>query len=669
MPSLRLRCRALTAFAAACSTLAAQDGEPPLIVTATRGEQVLLEVPLSVASVGEEELRRRGDGSIASLFADIPGVDIVDVSVAGSGRLSIRGEAGSRCLVLIDGEPVSENKSMDGAPLLIDPATIARVEVVKGPTSVLYGSEAIGGVVNFITHEPAREPGIAGSADVSYHSATAGGGFNLRLSRSGESWYQSVGGSAARHGNRKVGDDGGRVHESGYEQWSANGRVGWRSDDSDIALVADWFEGSFEVSDYADDEIDIGLDLPTWSRGKVSLRGRWERLAPALARVKASFYAQRSEKVFDNDMVIIPMAMSIDIHTENDQPSVGGNVQADIVLGASHLLICGVELRRDLLEAVSHKRTENFFGTVVKRSRIEAHLDTAAAYAQDEWSIGERLVLTLGARVSLARSAVDSSDDPQVPIADGGDVHAVGSLAAVYRLSDDASLRGSVAQGYAYPTLDKLYIGTSHGSSSHVYPNPDLDPEQSLSIEAGLRLDDGRTVLDLAAFHSRASDYVSTVLLSGGPDRIFVNADRAVTSGAELSVRHTIAGAWTPHLSATAITRREEIEGVSSDAVGLPPVNGKAGLRWRGGAGGVLLDADLFLRGAAAAEEDSGGERLRYDGWVTANLDLGASWRADGCRWWTGLRLLNLADELYTPATQVLPAAGRAFVLSLGAAW
>ena len=61
-------------------------------------------------------------------------------------------------LILIDGQKLVENKSMDGTPLLIDPSNVERVEVIKGPASVLYGSEAIGGVVNIITKKGGDKP-------------------------------------------------------------------------------------------------------------------------------------------------------------------------------------------------------------------------------------------------------------------------------------------------------------------------------------------------------------------------------------------------------------------------------------------------------------------------------------------------------------------------------
>ena len=117
-------------------------------VTATRVEKELQDVPMSVSVMTSEDIKRSPARTIGELLQDVPGVEIRNSGGQGFKRISIRGENPNRVLILIDGQKLVENKSMDGTPLLIDPSNVERVEVIKGPASVLYGSEAIGGVVN-----------------------------------------------------------------------------------------------------------------------------------------------------------------------------------------------------------------------------------------------------------------------------------------------------------------------------------------------------------------------------------------------------------------------------------------------------------------------------------------------------------------------------------------
>ena len=120
-------------------------------VTASRVEQELMDVPMSVSVITNEEIAKSSARTIGELLEDVPGVQIVNSGSQGLKRLSIRGENSFRTLVMIDGQKLSEQKSMDGTAILIDPTTVERIEVIKGPASVLYGSDAIGGAINIIT--------------------------------------------------------------------------------------------------------------------------------------------------------------------------------------------------------------------------------------------------------------------------------------------------------------------------------------------------------------------------------------------------------------------------------------------------------------------------------------------------------------------------------------
>ena len=98
-----------------------------------------------ISVITSDDIRRSSARTVGELLEDIPGVQIMNDGTQGLKRLSIRGEDAFRTLVMIDGQKISEHKSMSGAPILIDPTEIERIEVIKGPASVLYGSDAIGG--------------------------------------------------------------------------------------------------------------------------------------------------------------------------------------------------------------------------------------------------------------------------------------------------------------------------------------------------------------------------------------------------------------------------------------------------------------------------------------------------------------------------------------------
>lgn len=128
--------------------------------------------PVSLSLINQDQLRNSTADGIADIIRDLPGISVSDSGQAGLKRIRIRGQESRRIAVLIDGQESTDHREV-GVPLLIDPGMVDRIEVVRGPASVLYGAKALGGVVNIITKKGGDEP-IRGHLSSSYSSATKG---------------------------------------------------------------------------------------------------------------------------------------------------------------------------------------------------------------------------------------------------------------------------------------------------------------------------------------------------------------------------------------------------------------------------------------------------------------------------------------------------------------
>ena len=154
-----------------------------IVVTATRTEKLLQNSPYSVSVLSEDQLDLKPVDQLAELLREIPGIYLSDAGQAGQQRLRIRGEEGRRMAMLIDGQEFGDHREV-GVPLLIDPGEISRIELVRGPASVLYGPKAMGGVVNIITRKQskgdfsARISTAVDSATNGVRVATSMGGVN-----------------------------------------------------------------------------------------------------------------------------------------------------------------------------------------------------------------------------------------------------------------------------------------------------------------------------------------------------------------------------------------------------------------------------------------------------------------------------------------------------------
>ncbi|ELW33841.1 tonB-dependent Receptor Plug domain protein [Escherichia coli 3.4880] len=165
LSTLSLCISGIVSTATATSSETKISNEETLVVTTNRSASNLWESPATIQVIDQQTLQNSTNASIADNLQDIPGVEITDNSLAGRKQIRIRGEASSRVLILIDGQEVTYQRAGDnyGVGLLIDESALERVEVVKGPYSVLYGSQAIGGIVNFITKKGGvNRPGFPG---------------------------------------------------------------------------------------------------------------------------------------------------------------------------------------------------------------------------------------------------------------------------------------------------------------------------------------------------------------------------------------------------------------------------------------------------------------------------------------------------------------------------
>jgi vitamin B12 transporter len=175
-----------------------------MVITPDRIETTLREVANSVSIVSEEEIAAKGASSVAEALRDVPGVDVVrSGGPGGNSSIFLRGTNSEHTLVLIDGveanNPISTNRSYNFADLGVD--EIEKIEILRGPQSTVYGSDAIGGVINIITKKSAegfRSSAAfeGGSRDTFRERATLGGAskqFNYSLGAS----RQDIGGISA----------------------------------------------------------------------------------------------------------------------------------------------------------------------------------------------------------------------------------------------------------------------------------------------------------------------------------------------------------------------------------------------------------------------------------------------------------------------------------------
>ncbi|HEX6058166.1 MAG TPA: TonB-dependent receptor [Gemmatimonadaceae bacterium] len=478
-----------------------------MIVTAARREQRLGDAVVTTELVSRAEIAETGASDLAAVLTERTGVELQGGHPAGAGVM-LQGIGSERVLILLDGQPIAGRIAGVFDVSRIPASSVERIEIVKGPQSTLYGSEAMGGVVNIITRRPP-------TGRIGAH-ATLLAGTESRLDGSaGVSGGTRTLAGALDASRRTIENTPGRDETLGAlaERTDLAARAHWSPDASlivDAGLLAlderqRWRAGS--LFQFADNRQWTGRLGASWRRGA-------HRLAPTLSASSFDHLARESAA---------PKPIAGDPGDRQVQRLLEAELLYNVALGA-HALDLGVEAKREETRA----------------ERVEGERRTlhgVEPFAQAEVVLGSVAVVP-GVRVSWNEQ---------------WGTHTTPRLAARWRAGERLTLRASAGTGYRAPDFKELYMFFQNESANYsVRGNPDLRPEHSRNATVGAEWSDGAVYARGQLFWNEFRDFIETRPISA-PDEPavyqYANVDDGLTRGAEVEAGAfvgivRIEGAW-----------------------------------------------------------------------------------------------------------------------------
>lgn len=659
----------------------------PTVITATRSQTEELEAPFTTDVVTAREILEDNYRTAPEALQEIPGV-MVQKTAHGQGSPFIRGFTGFRTLFLVDGIRLNNSTFREGPNQYfntIDPLSVSRFEVVKGPASVLYGSDAIGGTVNAITKSPTtygdgfgHEVGLFQRAATAEHSYVAHpeGVFT---------WERDLGlyvaGSVKEFGDLRGGADTGTQENTGYDEWDLDLKAEYflrpnvklvamhqRVQQNNVprthsTVFAEPFAGSQVGSDLRRDldhdrELTY-LQLHAWDLPDFV----------TAVRASVSWHEQRETE----DRIRGSGRRSID---GSDTGTFGFWVTADSPTPLG-LFTYGLEYYHDNVNSFS--TASPIQGPVADESAY----DLLGVFVQDRIPIGERWELTLGGRFNYARAEAGRFEDPTT-----GDAASleedwtafVGSARLAYFLVPDRwTLFGGVSQGFRAPNLSDLTRLDIARSGELEVAAPGLDPEYFTSFEVGAKAGYEGLSVQAAYFYTLIDDMIVRVPTGQTTDEgdavvTKLNAGDGYVQGVELGVSYRFLPDWTvfgvgtwqdgevdTFPTAAAVEVREPVSR-------LMPLTGILGVRWDHPNRRVFVEGQVT---AAARQDDlSTADELdvqRIPPGGTPGYEIfsvRSGWRInDNAR--LTFAVENIADEDYRVHGSGLNGPGRNFVFGL----
>ncbi|SDS31982.1 outer membrane receptor for ferrienterochelin and colicins [Halopseudomonas litoralis] len=536
------------------------------VVTASGFEQKITEAPASISVISQEDLQQNRYSNLAQVLENVEGIDTnQSTGKTGGLNISIRGMESQHTLILIDGRRqnapgnIAPNGFGETSTSFIPPmSAIERIEVIRGPMSTLYGSDALGGVVNIITKKVGDEWSGTVSLDHTFQENRDYGDASKTSFYTSGPLVDGLLGLAVRGSlyNREESDlmfdNDSEVSKRGASPVEGrNYTIGGRLNLTPVANHDFYLDFERGRQVYENDECQLGtLDgrdrncqgNPGTANG-YSDQLRFEREQYALGHNAHLSFGNLNSSVTHSTTETLGRTIPGDIGVPYAGfPSIiGGNDReletTDLILdsklvaplGEANLFTIGGQYR-------DSEMTDGIAGEYFEQ-------DSWALFAENEWRMRHDLALTLGGRY----------EDHE---AFGG--HFTPRAYLVWNTNDNWTLKGGVSKGYRTPDLNDLHDGingiTGQGTTITI-GSPDLDPEESTNTEFGVYYDNLTGFnANATVFHNKFKDKISdgndiTVTghptISDGDYSQLTNIGKAETQGLELAASWMFAPRWT----------------------------------------------------------------------------------------------------------------------------
>lgn len=560
----------LALAAAACASAAAQESTQTLsevVVSASGFEQELKQAPASISVVTREELEKKNFRDLAEALKDVPGIDVLGATGKTGGlNISIRGMSSDYTLILIDGR--RQNPGGDVTPngfsaalngLMPPISAIERIEVIRGPMSTLYGSDALGGVINIITRKVSKEWGgeVSVQTGQPQHSED-GAAYKTSLYLNGPIKQDMLGLAIRGDVSRQEASD--LIRDPALDPSAPNNSRNPAPGKNRKHTIG------AKLTLTPSKSHDIWLDVEQNRSWNDNSDGRLGNRDAASTNAQIPGYAD--EMRFNRDQVALGHTSRFDFGLlessimRNDTETIGRTIPhprtglpypGTRAAPGEHRTLQSENLVFDtkFVTTVTDTHLLTTGAQYTKSTLIDAYLPkdhqrtTYAFFAEDEWQLSDALTATFGGRYDHHNAF-------------GGHVSPRAYL--VWNATPQLTLKGGISKGFKSPDVRSLIEGSNNvggqGANATI-GNPDLKPEISTSTEFSVLFDNLQGFNSSATlFHNKIKDKItgsgncdinpiascSANKNAGTPYNI--NVDQAKTWGLELTSRAAINAAW-----------------------------------------------------------------------------------------------------------------------------
>lgn len=600
------------------------------VVTSLKIERIIDETPANINIVSSMDVKKHASVTVADVLKYEPGLALGGDGVWAT-NINVRGLSENRLVTLVDDNRVETATDLTASLSMIDVNDIERVEVIKGAQSSIYGSGAMGGIINIITKGGnfAGDPYFHGNASGSFATVNNGSNGHLSLNAGAEKWFIKANGSYGHADD--IMTPNGVLANSGFTTTNLGVKAGFRPTKNQTLKVQFQHNLSTDVGIPGGAAFAANATATYKNISRTLFNANYEivDLSETMKSLKFNAFKQnivRDVEMLPNAAQPQSGAMPTKVTPLGLHDTFGGSAQGKWVFAENNTLVVGAEAWRRNIDSDRKKYINQYAGGELKAQMVrtekplpKASYTSAGLFAEDESRfLDERLIVTVGGRLdgnfianeechnveyveNVTTGAINDNPAGKFTTFEEGtksDVSWSGNFGAIFKATKNADIIFNASRSYRSPSLEEFFKFIDLTGNKVRLGNINLKAENGISADLGARYHGDRLNIQASAFINRINNMIverkANINAASVNDTLILdNAGKALLYGADFNASYSIlkdldvyaSGAWTVG---------REISKDNAYLPMIPPCNAIVGLSYNNGKiGGANLSAAI----------------------------------------------------------------------------
>ncbi|MCK5134150.1 MAG: TonB-dependent receptor [Bacteroidales bacterium] len=450
---------------------------------------------IKIDLIKSKDIASIGTPTFIEAVANVPGVDMI-AKGTGVAKPVIRGLSMTNILMLNNGVKMENFQFSENHPFIVDEFGIDRIEIIKGPASLLYGSDAVGGVINVIKEKPAPIGNILGDYNMQYHSNTQGVVSNLGIKGSSENYFWGLRGGAKSHTDYKDGN-GDYVPNTRFNEYSFKANVGINKSFGLFRLYYDYNQPKLGmcVGDAVPLTTENGRKNKLWYQDLTNhIISTRNTLFLGKYKIDLNAAYQMNNRRLQTDVNKPSFEMvDMDLNTFSYEVKIflPSTANSEYILGLQ-----GANKTNRNNEAPNHVLPD-------------ADVNDFSVFGLVQHTFFKKLKAQAGIRYDYRSISTEAETNKEAVNTDYGNVSA--SLGTIYEVNKNILLRTNFASAYRTPNIAELTQNGMHGAR-YEQGNPELKTQRSYEVDLSTHFHSKYVMVDISGFYHSINDYIFIVL-------------------------------------------------------------------------------------------------------------------------------------------------------------